>query len=368
MHVQLTFPGLLLTLHLGEEEVGMRRIAIVLGIVVALTLLACMATQDIHGARGGAVINRKFLMAFQACDVGGSYGCRESEEGNVYLAQSNDGVHWLPMPGIQPFQGNVPDLIRRDNSLYVYYLTFGSAQWSETLNVRRYNVRTAALEAEDMVMITDDYGIAERIVDPSLIVDDDGKLVLFYLVQDVGMNDPARCMPGSPTCNKVFRSATEVEGSDGTEFIVDAGNRYERQIGPDEIIVDPDVFRTPDGYVMYVGYADERYQAGPPDAALALFSTDLRGSYALIPALEDGVLTRSISGGAGMYDFATKQYWTYGAQVDPRGSLVIAGAAHAGFDTTILESRLQIVVTGQDVMGLGPDFGLASPGLALNLP
>jgi len=346
----------------------MRRAMMTLIVIVGLTHLVCMASQDVHGARGGAVINRKLLMAFQACNAGGANGCPGYKKHNVHLAQSNDGVHWLPIPGIEPFEGAVPDLIRRGNSLYVYYLPFGDTVPPGTLNVRRYNVITGELQDEDIVTVMDESGVKEAVADPSLILDENGNLVLFCIAQDVGLDDPDRCMPGRVSCKKTFRSATEVEGSNGREFIVDSGNRYERQIGSNEALGDPDVFQAPGGYVMYVRYVDESYQSGPPDATLLLFSSDLRGSYALDTALEDGVLTRRISGGSGVYDFATKQYWTYGAQVDPWSRLVIAGAVHASFDITIFESRLQTVITGGDVIGLGPDFAVSNPGLAINLP
>jgi hypothetical protein len=192
---------------------------------------------------------------------------------------------------------------------------------------------------------------------------------MFYLVQDVGLNDPAVCLPGHSRCTKIFRSATEVEGSDGTEFIVDAGNRYERQISSHEMFADPDVFKGPTGYVMVASYIDETYRSGPPDATLALSSNVLRGSYRLISGLSKGVLARGISGGpGGLYDFETKKYWTYGTQVARDHSLIIAGATHTGLNSEIQEeSKIRPAITGS-LPGLTRDFILASPGLALNTP
>ena len=332
----------------------------VAGTIAAVSLVAIGPSSPFAG---------KFLMAFHACDRGASHGCEGPECNHLYLAQSDDGWGWSLVPGIEPFEGDVPDIIRRGDTIYVYYLTFGLGDPPEVLRVRRYDATTGMLEKTARVSVKHSIGAKEQIVDPSLVVDDDGRLVMFYLVQDVGMNDPAVCLPGCSSCVKTFRSATELEGSDGTKFVVDEGNRYEREIGSHEILADPDVFETPEGYVMYLGYVDESYRGGAPDVTLALFSETLRGSYELVPALDDGVLVRSISGGpSGVYDFETRQYWSYGTQVSRDRSLIIAGAAHTTLDTLIPESGLRPAVTGEGLAGLGHDFMLASPGLALNLP
>ena len=67
----------------------------------------------------------KLLMTFHACDSGSGHDCYGPESNSVYVAQSDDGWGWSLVPGVEPFQGDVPDIIRRGDTIYVYYLTFG---------------------------------------------------------------------------------------------------------------------------------------------------------------------------------------------------------------------------------------------------
>jgi len=309
----------------------------------------------------------KYIMAFHGCDLSASHQCFGPEFNDVYLAQSNNGTTWEPIPGIEPFTGDVPDPIRRGNSIFVYYLTFGFSDPPETLNVRRYNASTGALEDEAIVTIEDASGQSEHIVDPSMIVDEDGRLVMFYLLQDVGLNDPALCRPGQSRCVKIYRSATEVEGSNGTEFTVDEGNRFEITITTQQMSADPDIFKGPNGYLMYVGFVDETIRTGLPDMTLALASIELRGEYQFVSGLRDGVLAIGLSGGpSGLYDPSSGQYLTYGTQVapPPNDEFLIGGAVHRNVNVQIPESQLRSMITGRNFPGLTPSFIIASPGVA----
>jgi len=65
-------------------------------------------------------ITAPYLMAFHACDTSAGIDCNMPMNHKVYLAQSEDGVNWSLVPGWQPFQGSVPDVIRRGDTLYIY--------------------------------------------------------------------------------------------------------------------------------------------------------------------------------------------------------------------------------------------------------
>ena len=80
-------------------------------------------------------------------------------------------------------------------------------------------------------------------VDPSLIVDDEGRIVLFFMHGLRGA-DPAQCLPGESSCVKYFGSATEVDGSDGKLFKLDDGYRTSITVGVGGHLgaSDPDIF------------------------------------------------------------------------------------------------------------------------------
>lgn len=61
----------------------------------------------------------KYLMSFHACNAS-TTNCNDPRNHKVYIAQSDDGINWSPLPGYAPYSGSVPDIIRRGNTLYVY--------------------------------------------------------------------------------------------------------------------------------------------------------------------------------------------------------------------------------------------------------
>ena len=156
-------------------------------------------------------ISGTYLLSFHACDPT-TTDCTDPRNHRVYVAQSNDGFNWDIIPGWEPTQGSVPDLIRRGDTLYVFYCYWGQLG----SRVLRYDFGTntwATPVSLDLI----DAEAPDGIVDMSATIDSQGRLVLFYLVAAAGQ-DPAGCAPGETTCTKHFRSATEVEGSDGTQF------------------------------------------------------------------------------------------------------------------------------------------------------
>ena len=284
-------------------------------------------------------ISGAYLLAFHACDPDVS-DCNDPRNHRVYLAQSDDGVNWSVVPGWETYKGSVPDVIRRGDTLYVY-----------TPNkVRRYDFATETWESPVSVELTDTES-PDGFVDPSLIIDDQDRLVLFYLVGIIGQ-DPAGCAPGETSCVKHFRSATEVDGSDGAQFVADSGDRVQVTIIPPSTASDPDIFYDGNRYVIYIarGQSIQVYT-----------SQTLLGDYTLLSTLLDGYLTHDVGVGSGYFDQATSRYWTYGHTFEG----IIRRAVHASLDESLSDSDFTTVLTGSSI-GLGASYLVQSPGFAVN--
>ncbi len=285
------------------------------------------------------VITGTYLMSFFACNRWETT-CRFPADHRVYLAQSDDGASWKLVPSWTPYQGSVPDVVRRGDTIYVY--TPGM--------VRRYRLSVGTWQAP--VPVTLDDPQASSFVDPSLFVDERGRLVLFYLPGIPGQ-DPARCAPGETACTKRFRSATEVPGSDGSHFVADPGDRVRITISASSSASDPDIFYDGERYVLYISRGG---------AIQVYTSTDLRGEYALWPELPNGYLTHFAGVGAGIFDKTTGQYWTF-----LTGNGAIRRAVHSTLNAEIDGDAFAPVFNAERI-GLGPQYLIGSPGIALNVP
>lgn len=222
--------------------------------------------------------------------------------------------------------------------------------------LRRYHIDTDTWEDSIPVRLVHRDGATELFVDPSPILDDNEKIVLFYIVGQIG-GDSARCLSSQTSCVKLFRSATEVQDSDGAAFVIDEGNRAEIAITSTSTASDPDIFKGPAGFVLYIS-------RGP--SVQVLSSDNLRGSYANVPGLPDGIMARG-SGGipSGHYEVSTSQYWTYVHA--PQGNTpVIRRAVHRSVISPISDAQFSTIITGCDFTGLGCSYRVESPGFAVN--
>ena len=296
-------------------------------------------------------------MAFHACNPAAA-NCNDPKNHMVYVAQSDDGARWSPVPDYQAYSGSVPDLVRRGNVLYVYSPGI----------VRRYRIDTDKWEDPVPVRLMGSDGGPEEFVDPSAWVDEEGKIVLFYMVGMRG-GDPAQCAQGQTTCTKIFRSATEVNGGDGADFVVDGGNRVEIQISAQPMgsenfwlstASDPDIFKGPGGYVLYISRGN----------SVQVFSSDeLRGSYVMASGLPNGLLN-SNSGGiaSGHYDAGSGKYWTYVHSNEGGSTTVIKRAVHSSIAVPLAPSDFSTMISGSSFPGLGSAYRVESPGFAVNEP
>ncbi len=285
-------------------------------------------------------------MSFHACEKS------ECQTGvlshQTYLAQSDDGETWSLVPGWQAYVGSVPDVIRRGNTLYIF----------NPGRMARYNIDTGVFEGPMAIEIE---GLSKGFVDPSLIVDDRGRLVLFFLYGRLG-GDPASCPPDQATCEQRFGSATEVEGSNGAMFTLDDGDRAAVQIspgGPIRSASDPDIFFDGTQYVLYISH-------GPSFSVWT--SPDLRGAYTEAAASLPGELLTSLTGvPSGYFEPLSRRYWSFGHRARQDQAASIYRAVHADFSRPLSESDWVIVASGES-LGLTGAVNVESPGFAVNAP
>lgn len=309
----------------------------ILGLVTVLTAAPAVAQ---------IAPTQPYLMAFHGCD--GTL-CRDPRNHVVYLAESVDGASWTMVPGWTTFFGSVPDVIQRGRTLYVYTANSMVARFDlDAGTVDRVPVRVTGLPS----------GVSSDWVDPSMFVDDAGQLVLFLMYAPLGSGDPARCASGVTSCTKQFFSATEVAGSNGTQFTLDPGDRATVTIpstGSQAAASDPDVFFDGTQYVMYISHGS---------STSVWTSTALRGTYTRSTTLPSGMLSSNRGGvPAGHFDVATSRYWTY-VHAGQAGTSVIRRAVHANLTQALVDASFTTVMTGQG-MGLGASISVESPSFAV---
>lgn len=295
-----------------------------------------------------------YVMAFHACDTAVDT-CSQPVNHDTYVAQSDDGISWTLLSGYTAFDGSVPDLIRRDDVLYVYAVDSMLNQ----LVLRRYHITAGTWDETVSVTVLDENGEAELLVDPSLIIDEDGKLVLFYLNPASMGGDPAMCESGETSCTKTFRSATE-QDTDGAEFVADSGNRLELTISSSSSASDPDIFEGPEGFVLYISRGS---------SVQVFTATSLRDTYEVMDdGLSDGYLVTNLGGiPSGYYSESDATFSTYVHSND--GDLqIIRRATHTSLATALDETDFTTVITGDSFSELGSTFTVASPGFAPNVP
>ncbi|MED5330655.1 MAG: hypothetical protein VX916_05135 [Planctomycetota bacterium] len=306
------------------------------GIVVALATLVPVAQ---------AQVSDTYFMAVHGCEDP-SVDCHSPMNHQTYLLSSDDGENWTALAGWTSYQGSVPDLIRRGDTLYLY----------NPNQLVRYHLDTGVLDGP--MWVTLHGGTSGGFVDPSLYLDEEGNLVLFYLPGILG-SDPAGCPPGSPTCTKYIRSAVETPGTDGIEFDV-AGDRLTISVGGGDppSASDPDIFLAGDTYAVLLARG----------ASTQLWTSDsLHGTYVLSTDLPNGFLW---SGGpavaSAFYDHVTGETWLYAHSNLPVEGLV-QRAVTTDLTSPVPSSSWSTVLQPSD-LGLSTTTGiLGSPGLARNI-
>ena len=298
-------------------------------------------------------IDHLYLMAFHACDSFKT-DCRDPRNHQVYLAGSEDAKSWRLIPGWVPFQGSVPDVIRRGETLYVY-----TGPW-----LVRYHFDTGLLDEPVQVKISSGEGMDSTepimLTDVSLIRDEQDRLVMFFLFGEMG-SDPAMCAPGEATCVKHIGSASEVEGSDGGEFIIHEGDRIHAEIGEGKTFMslsDPDIFTDGRDFFLLLSHG----------TWISVWtSMELHGTYQKLEVSPMGFLSTGSGGVASGYFHPEKgRYWIF-SNVHLDEGMVIRFAETKDLTNELGEGAWSKVITGEGI-GLGPGFNVESPGFTINEP
>ena len=311
------------TLSNGTE---LAKIIIVLMFIVPMSLKAQPFTK-------------KYIMSYHTCGT----GCTGFTDHLVNLAESNDGINWTTVPNFTSYLGSVPDVIIRRNKLYLY----------NPGKVKRYNNSTGLWDiTTSKVTIIDSIGGNVNFVDPSAIIDNSGKIVLFYLNSSgIPMGqDPAGC--STYPCIKRFDSATEVDGSDGTQFLQNSGHRASFTLTSTSTS-DPDIYYDGSKYILYISKGTNTY---------AYQCNTLNGTYTAMPNLTNGLLTSQGGIPCGYYDPTSNKYWTY-VHANVSGSTVIRQAIHSNFNSQLTTFN---TVISASIMAKPTGTTTESPGFCTN--
>lgn len=298
------------------------------GVVSATVLLvgALLTSAELANA-AVTVPTQPYLMAFHTCAPSAT-DCNNPSNHIVQLGQSADGVTWSLVGGWQSFKGSVPDVFRRGDTLFVI----------STSGLMRVDMKTGATTTATVSLNSGTY------VDPSLAQLPDGRLILFFLPGIPGQ-DPAGCAPGEASCVRQIKSAVEVAGSNGTQFVVDDGARISETI-TSGAFSDPDIFYNGTEWVLYVS-------RGP--SVHAYTSASLQGSYVFKAVVSNN--TGGVPAGLRMPDgtIATYVHTSVGGSTEIRRATSATGTSPiASFQTSL---------SGQS-LGLGTHA--ESPGIAVN--
>ncbi len=288
-----------------------------------------------------AGLSGAYLMAFLACE-GDPNQCGNPMNHRVYLASSDDGVHWSVPADWQPYQGSVPDVVERGDKIYIY-----------TPNQVVIIDETSGEVSEPVDVQIDTDLLPAGFVDPSPALDENGRIVLFFIpgsFEAIGT-----CSGGATSCTIPVYSATETDAMDGIHFKLDDGVRAEVGVdttGGFRSATDPDIFFDGTQWVLYVSHG----------ASMSLWtSSSLRGSYTQSTSLTGGLITHGTGGvGAGVFDDTGGQYWTFAHINDGSGNTVIRRAAHSSLTSQLSSGDFATVLSASD---LGFSGSVASPGV-----
>ena len=272
-----------------------------------------------------------FLLAVHVAAPGASYA-----EHETWLLESDNADGWSMVPGFEGFIGSVPEVITRDSEIILY----------NPGKMRAYDLESGTVRGAT-VSITTTGGEPVSYVDPSASLDDSGLVVLFFLNST---DTPPGEDPAGGSDPKDFDSAVEVEGSQGTEFVLSEGHRIQVQGS------DPDIFFDGEQFVLYVSRGQ---------STLAFVSETLEGEYTAIEGLEgDSFLTHEGGIPAGHYDESSASYWTY-VHSNTSAGTVVKLAVHDGLSSTLGEAAFETLLSGTD-LGYDSEHGVESPAFALN--
>ena len=308
-----------------------------------------------------------YLMVAHGCDTNDSADCSNPSNHTTHLLESSDGSSWVEtgMSGL----GSVPDIASRGNYLYIY-------NPGNVAVIDHTSSSAPSLSSTSAVSVVDGSGNAVDYVDPSIFYDSiTGKFVMFYL-DATGINwDPAQCddtdgdgVADDYPCTKEFRSATEVTGSGGTQFLQNPGFRQYITLTASDPVAqfasDPDIFYDGTQYVLLISRGQNTQ---------IFTSTYLRGKYSPVTSLNHSVLIWGHGVASGHYDSTNNEYWIYAhdsAGVSSVRQAIVSpgsGSTIASISTALYITDFSTVANGGTISGTNPMYYMmASPGILHN--
>lgn len=250
-----------------------------------------------------------YLIAFAGCEA----DCRDQKQSKIYLAHSSDAQQWQIAETWQSLDGTTPSLIRRGQTIYVYYAD----------HVIKWDLMSGTQMIANVEISDEASNNLHAFADPSLTMDDNGRLVLFFLSVDrppvwalspeergclQGENHcpgdlkptpaagPGSCPAGASRCQRTILSAIEVPESDGTQFRLQAGERVRATVPGGGYFGASAVWRDTSDYILY---ARRNAQVE------AYVSSQLNGEF------RHRATIAGATGASGYYDPISQRYWTF---------------------------------------------------------
>ncbi|HCM51570.1 TPA: hypothetical protein DIS56_00305 [Candidatus Saccharibacteria bacterium] len=195
---------------------------------------------------------------------------------DVYLASSTDGVHFSNSQQQIINKASVPDAIKLPAGQLVIYAVDGGQRSVSGLLVAASDDNGKTWKAGSLQVKTSRTAYSVG-ADPQVLLTDDGKLRLYYLV-----------FPGPPTSGQPPTSVNKVysaTSSDGLNFTEEQGVRFEYAQ-----ITDPDVIKIGTTWFMYAAQGQTQIYATSTNGSSFTYKgvTRQKGSVSKTIALSDG--------------------------------------------------------------------------------
>lgn len=305
--------------------------------MVCLALVSC----NVVPCDNSGITAYDYMMAFQSCS---GDDCSDPRNHMIYLAGSDDGISWTLIDDFEPVSGSVPDLVYYNNFLYIFHTQ--GASW------QKLNACFQVVE-EGFINLKGDSSVTS-FVDPSLIVDEENVLNLFFLPGSIG-GDPAGC-GGNYPCTKSIYSA-KPDSYALSDFSIDGGPRVSQVINESDAIqlfCDPDIIELADGkFLLYISTGG---------STIVFQSDKLDGTY----VSPDAPQMRAVSTTGGVpsaIQAAGGQVWLYVNKNIPNGGTSIARGVSPDGLTAVADENFSVVVDENIFDDAGGDISVGSPSV-----
>jgi len=189
----------------------------------------------------------------------------------VFKTTSSDGLNFTEKSELLLDKASVPDAIKSSDGKIFVYAVDGAGRSNSGVMVAvsedngiSWHQGSAQIQSENEEMSA---------ADPQAILQDDGKIRLFYLVA-TGLPDKKKGLaPDVSAFNQATFMIKSALSEDGINFVEEKGTRYQ-SVG--EIITDPDVIKIKDKWYMYLAKGSELIATVSTDGNTFTFLQNIR--------------------------------------------------------------------------------------------